>query len=171
MLYEIIIQLIGFIAMALCILCYQLKDSRKLLLCQMAGDLFFALQYILLGGFIGCLSEVICAACNYVVTNNNKSVFKWKGWPWIFSILIVTTCIVTWRSFIDVLVVIASVTVIFGNWSKNGKIIRLCKLFIIGPFWMGYNLYVGSYGGLITDLIGMISVIISFIRFGIKNVD
>lgn len=169
MFYEILIQLIGFIAMALCILCYQLKDSSHLLTCQMAGDLCFALQYILLGGFVGCATEIICAACNYVITNNHKSKFQWKGWPWLFSILIVGICIITWKSVIDILVVIASVTVIFTNWSKDGKIIRLGKLFVVGPFWMSYNLYVGSYGGLITDAFGMISVLISIFRFGLNN--
>lgn len=171
MFYEILVQLIGFIAMALCILCYQLKDSRRLLLCQMAGDLCFAVQYILLGGIVGCLTEVICAACNYVITNDHKKIFNWKGWPWVFSILIVAACIVAWKSFMDILVVIASVTVILGNWSKSGKIIRLSKLLIVGPFWMSYNLYVGSYGGLITDVFGIISVLISIFRFGINNFD
>lgn len=171
MLYDIFIQLIGFIAMALCILCYQLKDSRRLLLCQMAGDLCFALQYILLGGFVGCLTEIICAACNYVITNNHKKKFQWKGWPWFFSILIVAICIITWKSFFDILVVIASVTAIFTNWTRNGKTIRLGKLFVVGPFWMSYNLYVGSYGGLITDVLSMLSVVISVIRFGIKDFD
>lgn len=58
-------QIIGFIALLTFIVSYQIKSNKALYLTQTAGVLLFALQFALLGAWVGCLSLPTCSALVY----------------------------------------------------------------------------------------------------------
>lgn len=75
---DIIIQGIGFIAVALFITSYQIKSNRLLFLFQLLGSALFCLQFFLLGAISGCLS----LAVNIL---RNALMMKYKEWAWVRS--------------------------------------------------------------------------------------
>lgn len=169
--YEIVTQVIGFIAMALCIGCFQFKNSRTLVLCQMAGNIIYVIHYLMLGAYSGCVSLLLTAVSNAVLSAKGRSWAQWKGWKWLFSALFAVSCIATWQNVFSLIPCAASIVSVLTNWSSNGKWIRFGKLFLIGPGWIVYNIYVHSWSGLLCEIIGMCSAWISIRRYGVKELD
>lgn len=137
----LLIQTLGFVAMAFCIGSYQVKSGRGMILCKTVGDLIYVVHYLLLGGYSGCVTLSVSAvsqiACSY---RGRKKWADWKGWRWVFTALLVTACLLVWRkSFrpIPCLCAIASMSsVTLTTWTGDAKRMRLNKLFCAGPLWI-----------------------------------
>ncbi|WP_312281483.1 YgjV family protein [Oscillibacter sp.] len=166
--YAIAVQLIGFVGMAFCIGCFQIKSSRWMILCQMAGNLLFVVQFLMLGAYSGCATLAFGAASSLFIGLEGHAWAEWKGWQWVFALLTVAACLLTWSKPYDFFVLVGQVAFILTTWTKNGRIIRLGKLTLVGPPWIVYNLLVRSYGGVISETFGIISTLISSCRFGLK---
>lgn len=166
-------QIIGFIAMALCLLCFQIRNSRLLILCKALGEFLYVIHYLMLGAYSGCatlfigvLSGLLCGL------KGNLRWANWKGWPWVFSSLLVAVCFVLWKDAFDPIPCLCSlaaiVAVIFFTWSGSGRRIRMGKLFAVGPMWLVYCLTVHSYPGALCEIIGMGSAAIGIFRYDLK---
>ena len=73
---QITAQLVGFVAMALCIGCFQCKSKNMLLALQLAGNAVFILHYVLLGAYSGCASLILLVGSNLML------LFRIKGKSW-----------------------------------------------------------------------------------------
>ena len=60
------VQLIGFIGLALGVLAFQFKQHRHIVLCKMASELVFSLQYLLLGAWTAALLDFTSATRNFL---------------------------------------------------------------------------------------------------------
>ncbi|MDD2503070.1 MAG: YgjV family protein, partial [Clostridia bacterium] len=56
-------------------------------------------------------------------------------------------------------------------WSRNGKILRYAQFSFISPCWLIYNVAMGSIAGVLTESVNLISVVVSLLRFGVKELD
>ena len=54
----------------------------------------------------------------------------------------------------------------FILWGRNGRHIRVAQLCFVSPIWLFNNTVTGSIGGIITEVFGIVSVVISFLRYG-----
>ena len=54
-------------------------------------------------------------------------------------------------------------------WTRNGKIIRMAQICAISPVWLINNILTGSIGGVVTEVFGIGSVILSFLRYGMDG--
>ena len=70
------IQGIGFAAVAVFILSYQIKSNRTLFLLQLIGSALFCVQFFLLDAKSGCLS----LAVNML---RNALMMKYNDWGWV----------------------------------------------------------------------------------------
>ena len=102
---QITAQVVGFVAMALCIGCFQCKSKNMLLALQLAGNAVFILHYVLLGAYSGCASLVLLVGSNLMLLFRikGKSWAQGWGWRWIFSILTVLVGIATWKNIFSLL--------------------------------------------------------------------
>ena len=164
---QITAQLVGFVAMTLCIGCFQCKSKNMLLALQLAGNAVFILHYVLLGAYSGCASLGLLVGSNLMLLFRikGKSWAQGWGWRWIFSILTVLVGIATWKNIFSLLPCAASVAFILTNWTCDGKVMRLGKLLLVGPGWIAYNIYVQSWSGIISEGIGMCSALIALCRY------
>ncbi|MGN1014800.1 MAG: YgjV family protein [Butyricicoccus sp.] len=162
-------QLLGFIGVVFCVGCYQIKNSRLLLLCQMVGNLFFLVQYLLLHSYAGCLSIAVYVVSSYVISQSEHRWANWSGWKWVFLALAVFVCLFTLTAPYDMILLPASAAFLLTTWTKDGRIIRLGKLCAVSPLWIVYALLVGSYGTILSELIGITSTLISIRRFHTKS--
>ena len=168
----IIIQGIGFIAVAAFILSYQIKSNRWPFLLQLIGSALFCLQFFLLDAFSGCLSLAVNILRNALMMKYND--WKWvrrKGCPVIIAVLFTIILFVTWNGPVSLLAFIASVSSTFVYWTNSPRNIRLVNLTCASPCWLIYDIIVNSWGGLVSESITILSILISIIRFGWKGLE
>ena len=166
----LVIQMVGFLGMALCIGSYQIKSGRGLILCKTAGDLVYVIHYLMLGAYSGCVTLFVGAVSQLACSCRGRYRWaEWKGWKWLFSGLLLAACAVVWRNDFrpvpSLCAAISMTSVILATWSGDPKVIRYGKLFVAGPAWLLYSVIVGSWSGILCELIGMASAAIAVFRY------
>ena len=89
----------------------------------------------------------------------------------IICALQVITLIFTWDKWWSVLPVAANIAATIGGYTHNGQKIRIAGMFINSPLWIIYDILVGSWAGILDEIVTEASMIISIIRYGWKNLD
>lgn len=192
MFFDILIQVIGFVGIALNILSVQFNKHWQIMLLKTLGSLTFVIQYILLGAWVGMVMDLIGSIRNIVFTLNVKNNKSNKWWIVLFSIITlvagVLTIIFTWDKSIGyasnwstdpniVLIIAISISVIsiiakllttIAYGFKNPHLIRMINL-PSNACWVVYNIVAFSIAGVINDLMCLGSIIIAEIRFRKSN--
>jgi len=162
-----ITQSFGIISTVFFLLSYQLKSNKGLYLMQAAGCGTFALQYLLLGAYSGCLSQVFVIIRNLMLSKYNQ--WAWvrsKGWiPVFILIALIITCS-TWNGPISLIPLLVMVSGTIGLWTNNAGLIRLVGLTFISPPWIIYDSLIGAYSAIINEVLVMAFVLCSIARFG-----
>ena len=164
-------KLFGIIGLVTYILAFQCKSSRKLIFISLCSDFSYAIQMFLLGGYTGCLTLVIASVYGLIQCCYGKKWAMWSGWRWVFAALYALSSILTWENFFSILPFIGATTVTFSNWTRNGRIIRIFRLFVIAPVWLTYDFYAGSLSGTVCQIFGIVSILVSIYRHGWKGLD
>ena len=188
MFFEIFIQVIGFIGIAVNILSVQFNTHWKIMLFKTLGSLIFVFQYILLGAWVGMVMDLIGSIRNVIFTLNVQKGKSNKLWVIFFSIITfiagVLTISMTWDKSIgyasrwsnnaDVILTIAlSISVIsiiakllttIAYGFKDPHVIRMINL-PSNACWVIYNAVAFSIAGVINDLMCLGSIIIAELRF------
>ncbi|MBP5604893.1 MAG: YgjV family protein [Ruminiclostridium sp.] len=166
---EIILQGIGFVGVALFIVSYQIKSNRTLFILQLSGCIAFCIQFFLMGAFTGAISLIINIVRNVLLIKANE--WKWarsKITMCIIILLLIAVTVFTWAGA-ESLLPLASVTVTtVGYWTHNGQKIRLSQLFG-SPCYLIYDVIVHSWGGVVSESVAIISILVSIHRFGWKE--
>lgn len=165
----IFIQCIGFIGVLLFVISYQIKANKGLFVCQMLGCLMFCIQFFLMGAYTGAISLIINIIRNILL-------IKSKDWKWakskivlaIILIAFIVSTIVTWNGPISLLPFASIAVTTLGYWTNNALKIRLSQM-IGSPCYLVYDVLVQSWGGVVSESIAIISIIVSICRFGWKN--
>ncbi len=164
---QIIIQGIGYLALLCVILSFQRNSRVKILLLMLVGVVLFVLHYALLGAWVGSLMNLIEAAVVFVAYKKEAS--KWpqaKYWLYIFIAMFITAGILTGKSWVDGLPVMAQIFGTIAVWQASPRLIRFIML-VPRPLWFIYNFTVGSYAGMTAEVFILISVLIGIIRFDV----
>ena len=90
---------------------------------------------------------------------------------WIICILQVTTLYFTWGGWWSILPVVANIASTIGGYTYNARKIRVAGMFINSPLWIIYDIIVGSWAGVLDEIVSEASMIISIYRYGWKNLD
>ena len=165
----IFIQCIGFIGVLLFVISYQIKANKGLFVCQMLGCLMFCIQFFLMGAYTGAISLIINIIRNILL-------IKSKDWKWVKSkivlaiilLALIVSTIVTWNGPISLLPFASIAVTTLGYWTNNALKIRLSQM-IGSPCYLVYDVLVQSWGGVVSESIAIISIIVSICRFGWKN--
>lgn len=166
-----IVQVIGFVAVAFFILSYQMKSNKLLFLFQLIGCSIFVVQFGILGAYTGALSLMINILRNVLL-------LKADVWTWVrnkktmMGILVLLTAftIWTWNGWISLLPLASVGVTTVGYWTDNAQRIRLSQL-MGSPCTLLYDVLIHSWGGVLSESITLISIIVSIIRFGWKNLN
>lgn len=167
----VIIQTIGFVGMAFFVISYQIRSNRVLFLCQLLGCCVFCLQFCIMGAYTGALGLLVNIARNVLLLKAND-------WPWVRSrttlLAVITVLLVmtvwTWDGWISLLPCVSVSVTCVGYWTDNARKIRLSQL-IGSPCTLLYDLMIRSWGGVLSESITLLSIIVSIIRFGWANID
>ena len=166
----LLVQGIGFAGTILFFLSYQCKSNKRLFRVQFASYLCYTVHLLLLGATTGGISYVLNTLRSFCLGSGQERL-KGKTMRNIIYILQMITLIVTWEGWWSVLPVAANIAATIGGYTYNARKIRVVGLFVNSPLWIVYNIIVGSWAGVLDELVTQASMILSIFRYGWKNLD
>lgn len=161
------IQGVGYLALFIVVLSFQNNNRVKLLLLMLTAALLFTAHYALLGAWTGSLMNLIGASMMFV--SYKKETAAWAQhslWPYLFIALFALAGVFTADDWTGFLPVLAQIFGTIAVWQSNARAIRFFML-IPRPLWFSYNLIVGSYAGMLTEVLVSTSVVVGIVRFDI----
>lgn len=159
----IIIQAIGFVAVGLSILTYQYNKRSSMLACDMAAAFLYALHFFLLAAPTGGAMNLIGGIRALVYYKYPPS----KSRRWMFVLFIFIACVATfyfWEGPISLLALAGTISYGVAYWQTNPTYIRR-YLLISFPLWFTYNFIVGSYPGMVIELVLLLSNLVGQYKF------
>ena len=176
---HIIAQIAGLAGAGLNIISYQMKDNRRLYLSKGISGVLFALQFFLLGNLTAAMLNLVnllrAAALVSPKYKSNRSAFL------LIQLMYIACCLFTFGKgevafggvmmamILSVVTTLIQLLETCTLWTRNGKIIRLAQVCVISPVWLINNLLTGSIGGVVTEVFGIGSVFLSFLRYGMNG--
>ena len=169
----IIAQIIGFVAVALYLLSYQLKKRKHIVLVTFISNSFYVLQYFLLGAFSGAVMDILSTIASFLAAKKNSLSFKkyakTVGVLTVLVIIIIGLIIVkVQNNWIEFLPIGGAVFQVISLWCDDEQTLRkfgLCS----APFWLVYNFVSKAYGASLGSAFAIVSIIVSLIRYRKKK--
>ena len=182
---DILIQAIGFLALAINIIAVQFNKYGTIILLKTIGSLLFVVQYIFLHAYTGMIMDIIGSIRNVIFSFNVKNNRSNKVPVIIFSVLTAVlgtaTIIMTWDVskivWTDDLKLATLVMVLISILSIIAKLISTISYSLKDPHkmrilnfpsascWLVYNFITFSIAGFISEIMTMCSIVIAELRF------
>ena len=167
---HIFIQVIGFVGTVLFFVSFQCKNNKNLFRVQFLSYLFYTIHLILLGAFTGGISYII---------NTFRSLCLGSRWEFaqrkemcvFICLLQIAALYFTWSGWISILPVAANIATTIGGYTHNARKIRLAGMLINSPLWIIYDVIVGSWAGILDEVVSEASMVLSIIRYGWADLD
>jgi len=167
---DIVIQSIGILGTVLFFLSYQCKQNKNLFRVQFVSYLCYTLHLLMLGAITGGVSYVLNTLRSFCL-GSKHAFLKGKLMCAVICALQVLTLIFTWNKWWSILPVAANIAATIGGYTYNGQKIRIAGMFINSPLWIIYDILLGSWAGIIDEIVTEASMILSIYRYGWKNLD
>ena len=172
---DMIAQIIGILGMVCTISSYQCKKNRMLCFWQATSGLMFGINFLMIGALGSALFNFINIARGLLLSKGDR--VKWK-----LAVLLVLygTCAAfsvpsvvgdTVQIMLLTLTTVAQLAGTAAMWTGNGVVIRNVELFYVAPVWIVNGSINFSLGGILSSSFNMISIIVSFIRFGKQGME
>lgn len=163
------IQLIGYAALILALVAYQMKTQKRIVLIQLLSCTLFTIHFALLDdAFTGALLNLIAAVRCIVFANKDKKWGKSNWWIVFFSIVSVSAVAFTWTGVLDILPMLGMILTSIAWGIEKAWLVRLISL-PSSPLWIIYNLSKGAMAGAFTEVFVMISIISAMIRLDLPK--
>lgn len=163
-----IVQIIGFVGVAISLISFQFKDYQKLMWMRVLCEFVFALQYFLLGAYTGMATNLLSCVTNSIYCERIKRNRSVRTLQILFVCMFALTGILTWHGWASLFVIFAKGLSSFANGLGDSKKIRFLNLFVMS-LWVAYDIAVFSIGGVVNDLLAISSIIIAFSRLDKKG--
>lgn len=166
----IAIQGIGFLGTILFFLSYQCKRNKNLFRVQFLSYLCYTVHLLMLGAITGGISYILNTVRSFCL-GSRSDFLKGKWMCAIICILQVATLFFTWNRWWSVLPVAANIAATIGGYTFNARKIRVVGMLVNSPLWIVYDVAVGSWAGILDEVVSEASMLISIYRYGWKNLD
>ena len=149
----LLVQAIGFLGTILFFLSYQFKSNKNLFRVQFVSYLCYTVHLLLLGALTGGISYILNTLRSFCL-GSKQAFLKSKTMCWIICMLQMVTLLLTWEDWWSILPVAANIAATMGGYTCNPKKIR-----------------VGSWAGILDEVVTEASMLLSIYRYGWKNLD
>ena len=166
----ILIQAVGLLGTAVFFASYQCRENRTLYKVQFLSYLLYTIHLTLLGATTGGISYMINMLRSFCLSGKNKFL-RSRTMCWIICCLQVGVLVFTWSGWLSLLPVVANIASTIGGYTHNPRKVRMAGMFVNSPLWIVYDILVGSWAGILDEVVSEASMIISVIRFGWKALD
>lgn len=167
---NVFVQAVGLLGTALFFLSYQFKSNRTLFRVQFVSYLCYTIHLLMLGAVTGGVSYVLNTVRSFCLGSRNDFLRSRKMCT-IICLLQLTALGLTWDGWWSVLPVAANIAATIGGYTYNARKIRIAGMFINSPLWIVYDILVGSWAGILDEVVTEASMILSIYRYGWKNLD
>lgn len=164
------VQIIGFVGTLLFFACFQCKNSKNLFRVQLLSYLFYTTHLLLLGAITGGVSYMINTVRSFCLSSK-WAFMRSRAMCGILCAMHLLALVFTWSGWISILPVVANIAATIGGYTHNGQKIRIAGMFINSPLWIIYDIIVGSWAGILDEVVTEFSMIVSILRYGWKNLD
>lgn len=159
-----IVWLFGVGAMISLFVSHQSKNRKGILMGKLSADLFWTAHYAFLGAVAGMIPNTVGIFRELIFVNRQKHKFaNIIFWPVAFILINLILGIVSFKSWFDVLPITASSFVTVSLWIKNPKLTK-CISVPVSVAFLIYNMFVGSYIGVINESFAILSILIFFVK-------
>lgn len=166
----IFIQAIGIFGTILFFLSYQCRSNRKLFRVQFVSYLCYTTHLLMLGAVTGGVSYILNTLRSFCL-GSRYAFLKGKAMCGIICMLQLAALWLTWQGWWSALPVAANIAATVGGYSRNARKIRVVGMFINSPLWIIYDIIVGSWAGILDEVVTEASMLLSIFRYGWKNLD
>lgn len=164
--FDFFVQMIGYVGLVFSLLAFQCRIHKNVMILKTANELFFAVQYCLMGAFTGMAMNLIGSTRNMVfayLVRRRKSTVPAQI---IFSVIFVIFGILTWSNMLSLMVIAAKVVTTIAYGLKRTDILRLLTL-PTSVCWLIYNASCASSAGILCEAFTIISIVSAIIRIDI----
>lgn len=162
-------QIVGAIGSIVNIISIQLKSKKNILMCFIIANLAFGVNFILLKSYTGayiCFIAAVQTYINSLYDKKNKLLPKWL--MSLFILVSVGIGSLAYNGPIDLMPIACSILYVLTIVQKKEKNIRgLTFLNII--LWIIFDIFVGAYTAVISDVVFIASTIIAIFRHDILH--
>ena len=163
-------QLLGFVAVALGILSYQMRSQKNLLLLQLITSGIFCLHYLMIGAVSGMALNVVGLLRNAVFFRRKLRGDTGKLAPIIFTLISAVIGIITWEAWFTVLYFAGMVIHSFCMAFSSSQNVRK-SILVTSPLVIIYDAFERSYGGILYETVAIVSAMIGIIRHKNKRTE
>lgn len=167
-LFDVFVQGIGFVGIALNIWAVQFNKHWQIVLLKTLGSLMFTLQYVFLKAYTGLAMDGIGIFRNLLFIFVVKSEKTTLPWIILFSSLTIALGVLTFEGAISLLAIVAKLLSCVSYGIKSPKVIRMLNL-PSSACWLVYNTLHFTLAGILNEILVITSIIIAEIRFYYKG--
>ena len=162
----LIAQLLVFTGTITVVIGMQQKKYGHIVLCKIINEFLAATHYLLLGGYTGMAANFASCITNGVYWYRIKKGKSTLVFQIIFGAMFVVIGALSWHGPVSLFVIAAKLVSSVSLGIKNPRTIRILNL-ISNPCWLMYNIFMGSYAAMLTDLAITGSALLGLIRLDI----
>ena len=160
----------GALAVFFYALGYLQKERKNIIFLNLTSRILYILQYLLLGAFEGAVLDVMGALSSVFAGRKNNSFIKrnTKLFVLFFDVLIVLSGLLVYENLYSLLPIAGVLLHTSAFWIDDEKTIRRVS-FLGSPFWLVYNFISQAYPSCVGDILSMVSLGISMVRYDFKK--
>ena len=143
---------------------YQQQSRKKLLACKFCADVCWVFHYLCLGAIGGAIPNFVGIFRELVFANREEQ--KWANhtaWPLLFITMNFALGLASFRTPINILPITASALVTISLWLRKPVLTKLLSV-PVSAFFLLYDIFVGSWLGVVNESIAIISILFSLIK-------
>ena len=89
----------------------------------------------------------------------------------VLCVMQVAALIFTWDGWWSILPGAANIAATVGGNTYNPRKIRIGEMLVNSPLWIIYDIIIGSWAGILDEIVTEVSMIVSIFRCGWENLD
>ena len=167
---DVIAQSFGVVGLIIIVSSFQCKNNKNFFLLQGAGSFMFFINFLMIGAYAGALFNLTNLVRGLLFSKDDKKVWKLVATVALYTFCFIFSLVFAWGEWFDIVIsalpYVALVIMSVLMWRGNGKHIRYFQFCLMSPSWIVHNIFNFSLGGIICESFNMISVVVSFIRYG-----
>ena len=162
---ETVAFITGLCAVALCLLCYQFRNRKAIIACNVMSRVLYVLQYVLLGALEGAAMDLSAIPASMLAARKHTPyVSKHRIFWWLAgNVAVIIIGWVFWENAASLLPILGVLCEINALWMTKEKHIRLVSLASV-PFWLSYNVLCGAWGSVIGNVLMVGSILTAMYR-------
>lgn len=161
--YLLFVQSLALVAVSFFVVSFHAKTRIKILVLQLVGLVIWVTHFVLLSAYTGAALLLVNALITLVL------IFKKNIPPSARRIvlsaslgMLAIVTFITWEGFYSFFALLAVSAITIAKWQDIPQRLRVIAVFA-SLFWIVYDVFVSSYGGILAECLTLISILTSLL--------